>query len=142
MEFLTKSAQETKKLGRKLGSSLKGGEIIALVGELGSGKTTFVQGLARGLGIKTRIISPTFILLRKYSTQNFYHVDLYRLEENLEDEVRNLGLEDVWNNKNNVVVIEWAEKIKDMLPKNTVWMNFEVLGNEERRIRIKNSKVL
>lgn len=145
-------------MGRKLAVDLAISHqplVIALVGELGSGKTTFVQGLAEGLGIENRVISPTFILLRIYNIpgssndpgsleheRRFYHVDLYRLEENLEDEVRNLGLEDVWNKKNNVVVIEWAEKIKKMLPSQTMWVHFAVLGDKERRVTIKNSKRL
>lgn len=138
MEFTTKSASETKELGRKVGSSLKGGVVLALVGELGSGKTTFVQGLAEGLGTKAQIISPTFILVRKYGS-NFYHIDLYRLEENLDKEVESLGLTDIWREKDNVVVIEWAEKIKNLLPARAIWVNFEILGNEQRKVRIKDS---
>ena len=119
------------------------GVVIALVGDLGSGKTTFVQGFSEGLEIKQRIISPTFILMRKYNCsdpgsehEDFYHIDLYRLEENIEAEVRNLGLEDVWNTKNSIVVIEWAEKIKDILPKNTVWITFKVLEDNSRKITL------
>ena len=119
--------------------------MLALTGELGSGKTTFVQGLAEGLGIKQRIISPTFILVRKYEIpisniqyqiSNFYHIDLYRLEENVEAEVRNLGLEEIWQNPENIVVIEWAEKIKSMIPKKAIWIRFENLGVDERKITI------
>jgi len=109
--------------------------VIALTGNLGSGKTTFVQGFAKGLGIKQRIISPTFILMRKYG-ENFYHVDLYRLEGNIESEVRNLGIEDIWKDPKNIVVIEWAEKIKKMIPKSAQWIKFENLGKDERKITI------
>ncbi len=139
MEIITKSAQETKDLGKKLAADLKGGELLALTGELGSGKTTFVQGLAKGLGIKQRTISPTFILMRKYDlgSKDFYHVDLYRLENNIEREVRNLGIEEIWDNPENIVVIEWAEKIKNMLPKNRMWIEFENLGKNKRKITIK-----
>jgi tRNA threonylcarbamoyladenosine biosynthesis protein TsaE len=112
---------------------LGGGGILALTGNLGSGKTTFVQGLAEGLGIKSRIISPTFILMRKYD-KNFYHIDLYRLEEKVEQEVKNLGLEDIWTNPQNLVVIEWAEKIKNIIPKTAIWIKFENLGGDKRRI--------
>ncbi len=143
MEHITKSAAETQKLGEEVGNNLARGKVIALSGELGSGKTTFVQGLAKGLGIKDRIISPTFIIVRKYvignkenSVQDLYHVDLYRLEGNLEGEIQNLGLSDIWNNQENVVVIEWAEKIRDFLPEGTTWINFENMGGEERRIKI------
>src|SRR3989344_9222982 len=156
MEVLTKSAKETKNFGRKIGDSLTISHqplVIALTGELGSGKTTFVQGLAEGLGIKQRIISPTFILVRKYEIpisniskawssalkyqiSNFYHIDLYRLEENVEAEVRNLGLEEIWQNPENIVVIEWAEKIKSMIPKKAKWIKFENLGVDKRKIII------
>ncbi|RLC30881.1 tRNA (adenosine(37)-N6)-threonylcarbamoyltransferase complex ATPase subunit type 1 TsaE, partial [Candidatus Woesebacteria bacterium] len=82
-------------MGKKIAADLKGGETLALTGELGSGKTTFIQGLAEGLGVKGRIISPTFILMRKYeaSKSDFYHIDFYRLEDDLENEIKNLGID-------------------------------------------------
>ncbi len=137
MEILTKSAKETKALGKKIAANLKGGAILALTGELGSGKTTFAQGLAKGLGIKQRIISPTFILVRKYDLgfKNFYHIDFYRLETGIEKEVRNLGIEEIWDDPRNIVVIEWAEKIKKMIPKNATWIEFKNLGENERKIK-------
>ncbi len=139
MEVITKSAYETKELGKKLAADLTISHqplVIALTGELGSGKTTFVQGFAEGLGVKARIISPTFILMRKYG-KNFYHVDLYRLEDNVESEVRNLGLIDIWEQPQNIVVIEWAEKIKKIVPKSATWIKFENLGEDRRKITIK-----
>lgn len=137
MEIFTKSAQETQRFGRKFASGLKGGEVIALVGELGGGKTTFVQGLARGLGIKERIISPTFILRRDYNgrSKKLVHVDLYRLEERVEEEFKNLGIEDDLR-EGAVVVIEWADKLQGLLPPSVIWITFENLGGEERRIRV------
>lgn len=139
METITQNAGETQELGRKIGSDLKGGETLALVGDLGSGKTTFIQGLAEGLGAKTRIISPTFILMRTYELPEekaFYHIDLYRIEHNLESEIGNLGIPDIWGKKDNIVAIEWAEKIKDLLPKNVAWIKFEDLGEEKRKITV------
>jgi len=126
-------------LGKKTAADLKGGETLALTGELGSGKTTFVQGLAEGLGVKGRIISPTFILMRKYlaSKLDFYHIDFYRLEDGLENEVKNLGIDDTWGKKDNVVAIEWAEKIKKSIPENAIWIKFENRGENERKILIK-----
>lgn len=138
MELITKNAEETKKLGQKLAADLvikDGPLVLALSGDLGSGKTTFVQGFAEGLGIRQRIISPTFILLRKYE-KNFYHLDLYRLDEDIEQEVRNLGLEEIWKDRKNIVVIEWAEKIKEMTPDSATWVKFENLGKDERKITI------
>ncbi|HEX6977605.1 MAG TPA: tRNA (adenosine(37)-N6)-threonylcarbamoyltransferase complex ATPase subunit type 1 TsaE [Patescibacteria group bacterium] len=143
METITSSARETQELGNKIGSSLKGGEILALTGDLGSGKTTFIQGLAQGLGVKGRIVSPTFILMRTYELaheKNFYHIDLYRLEGNLESEIENLGIPDVWEKEDNITAIEWAEKIKDILPKNVTWIKFENIGGEKRKITINEAK--
>ena len=126
-------------MGKKIAADLKGGETLALTGELGSGKTTFIQGLAKGLGVKGRIISPTFILMRKYvaSKLDFYHIDFYRLEDGLENEVKNLGIDDTWGKKDNVVAIEWAEKIKKSIPENAIWIKFENRGENERKILIK-----
>lgn len=153
MEVITKSAEETKSLGRKIAADLVIDHrplaikplIFALTGDLGSGKTTFVQGFAQGLGIKTRIISPTFIIVRKYdipishqplTINHFYHIDLYRLEKNVEKEIINLGVDEIWNTPGNVVAIEWAEKIASVIPKEAVWIKFGTLGEEERRIQI------
>lgn len=164
MEVITKSAEETKSLGRKIAADLVIDHrplaikplIFALTGDLGSGKTTFVQGFAQGLGIKTRIISPTFIIVRKYLlpvtshspsqrlsraggpslVTSFYHIDLYRLEKDVEKEIINLGVDEIWNTPGNVVAIEWAEKIASVIPKEAVWIKFGTLGEEERRIQI------
>ncbi|MBI4153551.1 tRNA (adenosine(37)-N6)-threonylcarbamoyltransferase complex ATPase subunit type 1 TsaE [Candidatus Woesebacteria bacterium] len=123
-------------MGRKIAADLEGGEVFALSGDLGSGKTTFVQGFAEGLGVTARIISPTFILVRKYETgdKNFYHVDLYRLEGDIENEVARLGINDIWKRPENVVIIEWAEKIKNIIPKDAKWIKFEDLGGDKRKI--------
>jgi len=138
MEFVTKGPEETQNLGRKIAADITGGEIFALTGDLGSGKTTFVQGLAQGLNISKRVISPSFIIMRIYDLgeKKFYHVDLYRLEEKIDTEIANLGLKDVWGKPENIVVIEWAEKIKKLIPKNAKWIKFENLKENERRIII------
>jgi tRNA threonylcarbamoyladenosine biosynthesis protein TsaE len=146
MEYITKSALETQEIGQKFGDHLKGGETVALIGELGSGKTTFVQGLAQALKIDKRIISPTFIILRHYLARstglsrsvemNFYHLDLYRLDYNLAREIENLGLADIWDQKDNIVVIEWAEKIKALLPPKTITVKFDILNQNKRKITI------
>jgi len=149
MEIITKSAKETQKLGQKLATSLKslrpggpqgpeGDGVIALYGELGSGKTTFVQGLARGLGIKRRIISPTFIFVRPYTLDpkpcTLYHVDLYRIDTL--KQTTGLGLEEIFADKNAIVAIEWAEKIKKILPKKRIDIYFEYLSENKRRIKL------
>ena len=134
-------------MGRKIANKLKAKSvglsavILALTGDLGSGKTTFVQGLAEGLGVKSRIISPTFILLKRYEVKlktpalrNLFHLDLYRLEHNVVEEVKNLGIEEIWNDPENIVVIEWAEKIKNHIPKDSIWLFFKYEGDEKRLI--------
>ncbi|MFC1625221.1 tRNA (adenosine(37)-N6)-threonylcarbamoyltransferase complex ATPase subunit type 1 TsaE [Patescibacteria group bacterium] len=141
MEFITKSPRETQKLGKKTAADLikKTPFIVALTGDLGSGKTTFVQGFAKKLRVKKRIISPTFILMRTYKAKkklSFYHLDLYRLEANFEEELENMGVKDIWQQKGNILVIEWAEKIKDLLPKDTKWIKFEYLSDDQRKIII------
>src|SRR5258706_12927681 len=120
--IITNSFEETQKIGYDFAKTLKGGEIIALHGDLGSGKTTFVQGLAAGLGIKRRVISPTFIIMRSYEEdlrfKNFYHVDLYRIEN--EKDVEGLGLKEIMQGADNIVAIEWPEKIENLLPENRI----------------------
>lgn len=141
--FTTNSFKETQKLGEDFARShlarLQGETlIIALYGDLGSGKTTFVQGLAFGLGIKQRIISPTFIIIRNYRIRNyesrimnFYHIDLYRIES---QSLEGLGIEEIINNKNNIVAIEWAEKLKDFLPLERIDIKFFYEKNSTRKI--------
>ena len=106
---------------------------------MGSGKTTFVQGLVKALGIRKKIISPTFILMRTYKARKkkmLYHLDLYRLESNFEEEIENLGVKDIWKERKNILVIEWAEKIKDLLPKDAIWIKFEYFIDGQRKIII------
>lgn len=140
MEIFTDSAQKTQGFGEEFARTLKGGEVLGLVGGLGAGKTTFVQGLAQGLKINTKIISPTFILMRSYANpegKNLFHIDLYRLEGEIEKELTHLGVEEFWEKRDNIVVIEWADKAFDLLPKNTIWINFEGNADEKRKITVK-----
>lgn len=122
----TGSEHETKALGKKLAQLLHGGEVLCLVGEIGTGKTTFVQGLAEGLGIIMPIISPTFVLVREYLGRlPLFHVDAYRLQRLTADEVqRQIGLWD-YVERNGIVVIEWAELIADALPNERLDIFFE-----------------
>jgi len=140
MEILTNSAQETQKLGERIAADLKPGDILALYGDLGSGKTTFIQGLARGLGIKKRVISPTFIFIRPYSVSNkssvktLYHVDLYRIDKL--KQTKGLGLEEIFADKKGIVVIEWADRIEPILPQKRLDIYFEYLTDNKRKIKI------
>lgn len=137
--YKTCSAKETQEIAQKLARKFANGAVLALTGDLGSGKTTFTQGLARGLGIKEKVISPTFILMRQYllpknPKARLFHIDLYRFE-NVRD-MESLGLSEIFANPKNVVLIEWAEKLGKLLPKNTVKIEFEHLGQDLRQISI------
>ena len=138
MEVITNSAKETQRLGEKISVDLKPGSVLAFYGELGSGKTTFVQGLARGLGIKKRILSPTFVFVRQYFFKNmvFHHVDLYRIDGAID--ARGLGLKDIFADPKAIVAIEWAEKIKEVLPQKRIDIFFEYLGEGQRKIKVDN----
>ena len=132
--FITNSFEETQGLGREFAKKLKGGGLVALYGNLGGGKTTFVQGLALGLGIKRRIISPTFIIIRTYDIRpkTFYHIDLYRSETS--DDIRGLGIDEIIGNSNNIIVVEWAEKLKTFLPEKRIDIYFDYLDENKRKI--------
>lgn len=130
--FVTNSYKETQELGRNLGKVLEKGDLVCLYGNLGSGKTTFTQGLAEGLGIEKKIISPTFTIIRVYalSDKNFYHIDLYRIEN--KKDIESLGIEEILNDTGSIVVIEWAEKMKEALPKKRINIKF---SNTEENVR-------
>lgn len=140
MVHFSKSAEETQKVAEEFSKNLKGGEVLALIGNLGSGKTTFLQGLASGLGIKKRILSPSFIIIRSQPIHNrnplttFYHADLYRLEGKID--IKDLGLSEIFGDPTSIVAVEWAEKIKDQLPKETIFINFEYIDENTRKINI------
>lgn len=147
--FFTNNVEETQAIALPLAKQLKGGETLALYGELGAGKTTFVQGLAKGLGIK-KIISPTFIIIRTYKLsfkrrplpklKSFYHIDLYRTES--KKDIQGLGLQEIMNNKNNIVAIEWAQNLGNLLPKKRIDIYFEYLSDNKRKISITQSNDL
>lgn len=135
--IITQSAKETQEFAKEFAKKIRSGTILTLYGDLGSGKTTFTQGLAEGLGVKERIISPTFIIVRNYESKNFYHIDLYRIET--EKDLEGLGVEDILNDKKNFVVIEWAEKLGDLLPDRRIDIRFEHVDENKRRIIIHGS---
>jgi len=140
MEVKTNTPFATQKIAQDLAKNLKGGEVIALFGDLGAGKTVFVQGLASGLGIKRRIISPSFVFMRTYpiilshQTLTFYHLDLYR-GQNMAD-LTSLGLGEIFS-PDSIVVLEWAERIKESLPQKRIDVFIEVVDEKTRRIAIK-----
>ncbi len=141
-EFTTTSAIQTKKLGEVLASELRGGEIICLAGDLGAGKTTFTQGLLKGLKIKGPYTSPTFSIIKKYEKNlkskisnlksfEIYHIDAYRI--NAKD-LLELGFTDFTKQKNSITIVEWPEKIKKLIPTNALWINFEWINEKERKL--------
>jgi len=151
-QYLTVSPSQTKKLGETLAREIlktkpkKIAQILGLEGDLGGGKTTFLQGFARGLGIKQKILSPTFIIMRKIevkplpcggltsatSIKTFYHIDCYRIKK--PKEILDLGFKEVVSNPQNIVVVEWADKIKKILPENSLILKFKFVNKNSRKI--------
>lgn len=129
---------------------LSGGTVLALHGELGSGKTTFVGGLAAGLGINQNVASPTFNIMKLYAVDSscgpiqdkkimrLYHVDCYRIDS--PEDLRNLGLHEWLGDVHGLVVVEWAAKVRGLLPADAIELRFEHLGNDRRRIEITGSR--
>jgi tRNA threonylcarbamoyladenosine biosynthesis protein TsaE len=137
IEIESASAGQTREIAELIGEKLREGDVLALSGELGAGKTCFTGGLARGLGVdeKYQITSPTFTLINEYPARcKLYHFDIYRIKDYPEFE--DLGYEEYFCAKG-VVVIEWAEKISPILPEETIFINFEYLDENKRRIIIK-----
>ena len=137
LTFHTSSAEETIELGKKIGSLLKKGDIIAMQGTLAAGKTTITKGIAQSLGVKDEITSPTFCLISEYEGKMpLYHMDVYRLEGG--EDFINLGVEDLMYG-NGISLIEWSEKVMDELPKKTIILKIEpVEGTTERNITLEN----
>jgi tRNA threonylcarbamoyladenosine biosynthesis protein TsaE len=136
--MITYSAEDTILLGSKLARKLSGGDVVALYGTLGSGKTVFTKGIGKGLGIKDykHINSPTFVLVKEYEANvPLYHMDLYRLDSVLD--VENLGIRE-YIYGNGVTVIEWPEKIKELLPAKHVAVRFLLKGGDKREIKIED----
>jgi len=132
MEIITNSTEETRKFAYQIAKKIKPGDILALYGDLGSGKTTFVRFLVEALGLKNRVQSPTFVIIRKY--RNLNHIDLYRLTS--EEEVKDLGLGEILNDKDSITVIEWPELAEKILPVNTKRIYFEYVDENIRKIKI------
>lgn len=136
VEIVTNSEKETRDLAKNLVKILTRGAILALSGPLGSGKTAFVKGLAQGLGIKKKITSPTFVIYQVYPVQkkfgkNLYHFDLYRIDNT--SDLLELGFDEIVNDKDSIVVIEWAEKIQKHLPRHTTKIKFIQGSNTNSR---------
>jgi len=133
--FITTSSVQTKKLGEMLAKELHGGDIICLSGDLGSGKTTFTQGILKGLGVKGPFTSPTFNIIKTYKTKlkNIYHIDAYRISYK---DLLELGWKDFAGKSNSIVIIEWAERVKKIIPAKSFWIGFRWINDKERNITL------
>jgi tRNA threonylcarbamoyladenosine biosynthesis protein TsaE len=135
LDFVTKSPEETQRLGEALGGLLRPGDVLALTGELGAGKTTFIQGLAKGLGVNPEEVrSPTFILLREYPGRvPLIHIDAYRLE----DAPSAVWLDVEWLfSPRKVTAIEWAEHVADCLPEDYLELRLSHKSTQQRQLRV------
>lgn len=133
---ISRNELQTKKIAYDFAGKIEPGTVVCMFGDLGSGKTTFVQGFAKFFQIE-KIVSPTFVLMRRYKINifgynYFYHFDLYRLN-NIE-EINLLGISELMQEKDNLIVIEWAEKLNGNLPKKRLDVNFTFLSENQRKI--------
>jgi tRNA threonylcarbamoyladenosine biosynthesis protein TsaE len=136
MVLQTKSTSETIRIGKQIGGFLLAGDVVALAGELGTGKTQFIKGLAEGVGVgkSTYISSPSFTLINEYLGRvPFYHIDMFRLTS--EKEAEGLGLEEYFQG-NGITAIEWADKIPSLLPEELLWVYLRYTGKNTRSIEM------
>ncbi|HVZ58966.1 MAG TPA: tRNA (adenosine(37)-N6)-threonylcarbamoyltransferase complex ATPase subunit type 1 TsaE [Patescibacteria group bacterium] len=137
MTITTTTVEQTYAFAAKLAKKLKPGDIVTLKGDLGSGKTTFSQGLGKALGVKQPVTSPTFLVIKTYTLENeaikrLNHVDLYRIEN--EKELKNLGLLELFADPHAVTLIEWPEKMGAHLPTHVTALQFEYIDETTRKI--------
>ena len=145
IKYTTKSFEQSQKLGEVFAKEIlksglqKGAVVLGLQGNLGGGKTTFLQGFAKGLGIKQKVLSPTFVILKRFVVnkrfKNFYHIDCYRLKN--EKDILELGLKEIISDPKNIVAVEWSERIKKVLPKNSILIKFKFIDENKREINFK-----
>ncbi|UCD54649.1 MAG: tRNA (adenosine(37)-N6)-threonylcarbamoyltransferase complex ATPase subunit type 1 TsaE [Candidatus Omnitrophota bacterium] len=137
MKFISNSPEETLNLGYKFGKKLKSGTIVALIGELGTGKTLFTKGIAKALGVKGHeyVNSPSFVIVKEYKSKKIplYHFDLYRLKSG--DDLNTIGYDEYFYS-NGVTVVEWADRAMDILPGKHILVKFKHSGKNKRQIKI------
>jgi tRNA threonylcarbamoyladenosine biosynthesis protein TsaE len=138
-QFITQNQKQTQGLAKILAREIlkyknikKNALVFGLIGNLGAGKTTFIQAFAKGLGIRSKLTSPTFVLMKKYG--NLYHIDCYRIKDY--KDILALDFQEIVSSSKNIIMIEWAEKIRKILPKDTVWIKFDISGKTIRKIKI------
>ena len=138
MEFITHSPEETERLGKALAALLQPGDIIAYRGDLGAGKTAFTRGLAKGLGCREQVTSPTYTIVNEYLSGRLplFHFDMYRLASS--DDLWSIGWED-YLDRGGVCAVEWSENVDDAM-ENALWVTLESLGGDDRRITLEGEK--
>jgi tRNA threonylcarbamoyladenosine biosynthesis protein TsaE len=131
---ITDDADRTLRLGESIGAKLKGGEIVELVGDIGSGKTTFVKGIAKGAGITELVHSPSFTISNEYKAEKLtiYHYDFHRLND---PGLMRLELAEILNDPNSVVIIEWADVVKDVLPESHLSISIRPVSEDSREFK-------
>ncbi len=138
MEYISSSEKETLEIAKRIMASVEPGDVLALYGNLGAGKTTLAKGIARVLGIKRTLTSPTFVLMKEYQTEvkpirQLIHLDCYRLGHS--KDAIDIGLLELFKSKSNLILIEWPEKIEDILPKKTKKIFLEYVNENTRKIK-------
>ena len=136
MEFLSKSVEDTLQFASQMAEQFKGGEVVTLSGDLGAGKTVFSKGIAKGLGIKQTVTSPTFTIMCQYleGRLKLYHFDMYRLSSGVEAE--EFGFSEYILDSESVSLIEWSENIQSILPKNVIKVIIEKIDDNTRLIKV------
>jgi len=142
-KIILKGEGATILFARKIADKLKGGEVILLSGDLGAGKTTFTRGLGKALGVKQNVNSPTFVVMKVYHANTamvnkLVHIDAYRLESGRD--LMNIGAMEYFGAEKTVTVIEWPEKVSDILPNNTININIKNTGEDSREFIVKNNR--
>lgn len=135
MEFISRSPEQTRRAGMRLGALLQPGDLICLAGDLGSGKTTFVQGISAGWGSLDPVSSPTFVLVNVYRRspgERFFHLDAYRLDRPVE--AVDLDLDEML--ESGPLVIEWADRVSSVLPRENLWVNLHYIDDGQRDLMI------
>lgn len=148
--FITKNSKGTRRLGEFLAKEIFNSQkklsdtvIIELIGDLGTGKTTFLQGFAKGLGIKEKILSPTFVLMKKFNISSrkrilkkatFWHIDCYRLKDHRD--IKDFGGNEIFSAPGNIIAVEWPKKIAKILPPSTIKLRFFFINQNIRKINL------
>lgn len=141
IEFISRSPEQTQRVGARMGSFVQGGDVIALEGDLGTGKTAFAQGVGIGWGAMAQLLSPTFILVRRHTRHKdkdyLYHIDLYRLESH--PEIHGLGLEEILGDPGAVCIVEWADRAPNIFSDDVLWVATRWLDEYRRSFTFRAS---